>query len=151
MTAERTSAGPCIFCRIVSGEIPSTRVYEDDSIVAFLDIRPIREGHVQIVPKRHYDYYEDMPADLAAAIVALGQRFGKAAKKIYGVKRVGFMFTGGDVAHAHAHVVPMVHGTDITSRRYIAEEKVTFRELELVQPDELKKVADKLKAALADT
>lgn len=150
MTAGRVDER-CLFCRIVAGEIPSTRVYEDERILAFLDIRPIREGHVQIVPKQHYDYYEDMPADLAAAIVALGQKLGKAAKKIYGVKRVGFMFTGGDVSHAHAHVVPMVRGTDITSRRYIAEEKLTFRELELSAPDQLQEVAGKLKAALADT
>ncbi len=150
MTADRVSGASCIFCRIVAGEIPATRVYENERVLAFLDIRPIRDGHVQIVPKRHYDYYEDMPADLAGEIVALGQKLAKAAKKIYGVKRVGFMFTGGDVAHAHAHVVPMVRGTDITSRRYIAEENLTFRDLELSEPEKLQEVASRLKTALAE-
>ena len=59
----------CIFCRIGSGEIPSHVVYEDDQLKAFLDIQPIRTGHVLIVPKAHYDYYESLPAQLAAAIV----------------------------------------------------------------------------------
>lgn len=149
MSAGATTASGCIFCRIVAGEIPSTRIYEDDDIVAFLDIRPIREGHVLILPKQHYEYYEQLPPELAAGIITLGQKIARAAKKLYGVQRVGFMFTGTDVAHAHAHVVPMVEGTDITSRRYIAEEKLTFRALSPVAADELAKAAAKLKAALA--
>jgi histidine triad (HIT) family protein len=147
MTADSKHAN-CIFCRIARGEIPSIRVYEDDTLIAFVDIRPIREGHVLIVPKQHYDYYEELPPELAAKIVALGQKLGRAAKKLYGVQRVGFMFTGTDVAHAHAHVVPMVEPTDITSRRYIAEESVTIRPLEQAAPDELNKVAARLKAAI---
>ena len=148
MTEGQPAAASCIFCRIAAGEIPSTRIYEDDRIVAFLDIRPIREGHVLILPKQHHDFFEVMPQDLAAHILATGQKIARAMKKIYGVARVGFMFTGTDVAHAHAHVVPMVEATDLTSRRYIAEEKLTFRPTEMVSPDELKQVAGKLRAAL---
>lgn len=150
MSAAAAAPGACLFCRIVAGEIPSVCVHEDENIVAFLDIRPIREGHVLILPKQHYDYYEQLPPELAAGIVALGQKIARAAKKLYGVPRVGFMFTGTDVAHAHAHVVPMVEGTDITSRRYIAEEKLTFRALDPVAADRLEEVAGRLKAALAD-
>jgi histidine triad (HIT) family protein len=138
----------CIFCKIASGEIPSVRIHEDDRVVALLDIHPIREGHVLIMSKRHYDFFEAMPEDLAAHILALGQKLARAAKKIYGVARVGFMFTGTDVAHAHAHVVPMVEGTDLTSRRYIAEENLTFRQPEMVPAADLQKVADKMRAAL---
>lgn len=151
MTADRAAQAPCIFCRIAGGEIPSTRIYEDGDILAFLDIRPIRVGHVLVMPKRHYDYYEQMPADLAASVMHIGQRLGKAAKKLYGVQRVGFMFTGTDVAHTHAHIIPMTEGTDITSRRYIAEEKVTFRQLEMMPAEQLAKVAERLKAELAET
>lgn len=149
MTAERAKES-CIFCRIVSGEIPSTRVYEDEKILAFLDIRPIREGHVLILPKEHFDYFEQIPAGLAGAIVTFAQKLGRAAKRLYGVQRVGFMFTGTDVAHAHAHVVPMVEATDLTSRRYIAEDKLTFRALEQAAAQELAEAASKLKAALAE-
>lgn len=149
MTAAHGGKDGCIFCRIAAGEIPAVRIFEDDDLLAFLDIRPIREGHVLILPKRHYDCFEDLPPALAASILHLGQRLSRAAKQIYGVARVGFMFTGTDIAHAHAHVVPMVEGTDLTSRRYIAEEKLTFRPPEMAAPDELQKVAGRLRAALA--
>jgi histidine triad (HIT) family protein len=148
MTAERASNGGCIFCRIANGEIPSIRLYEDDRVVAFLDIRPIREGHLLILPKAHFEYFDDLPEDLAAHVMRLAQRLARAMKKIYGVARVGFLYTGTDVAHAHAHVVPLVEATDFTSRRYIAEENLTFRPAEMVSPDVLKQVAGKLRAAL---
>lgn len=116
----------CIFCRITSGQIPSYVVYEDDDLKAFLDIRPIRPGHVLIVPKQHHNYFDDLPAHLASAIVHLGQRLGKAMKAHYGVERVAFLFTGTDVSHVHAHVVPMHEKTDITSPVYIEQKNLTF-------------------------
>jgi histidine triad (HIT) family protein len=149
MTAEGSAKADCIFCRIAGGEIPSVRLFEDDRILAFLDIRPIREGHTLILPKRHYDFFEAMPEDLAAHILAASQKLARALKKIYGVARVGFMFSGTDVAHAHAHVVPMVEGTDLTSRRYIAEETLTFRPPEMIASADLQKVADKLRPMFA--
>ena len=111
---------PCLFCRIAAGEVTAHEVYRDDSIVAFLDIGPIRDGHVQIVPHRHVETFEALPPDLAAEILHLGQRIARVQKRLFGVERVAFLFTGGDIPHAHAHVVPMVEKTDITSRRYIA-------------------------------
>src|SRR5690606_12143104 len=97
----------CIFCEIAAGRIPATIVAESDRLVAFLDIRPIRPGHVLIVPRDHYAYFDDLPPDLAADVLQLGQRLAKAMKRAYGVERAGFLFTGTDVAHVHAHVVPM--------------------------------------------
>lgn len=117
----------CIFCRIAAGEIPAHVVYEDDQLKAFLDIHPIRPGHVLIVPKAHHAYYDDLPPELASAVVHLGQRLGKAMKAAYGVERVAFLFTGTDVAHVHAHVVPMHEKTDITSPVYIEQESLSFR------------------------
>ena len=133
MSTENASPGrdgthhpDCIFCRIAKGEIPSHVVYEDAELKAFLDIHPIRPGHVLIVPKAHYDYYESLPPALAASIVHLGQRLGKAMKAHYGVERVAFLFTGTDVAHVHAHVVPMHEKSDITSPVYIEQKGLTF-------------------------
>ncbi len=137
----------CLFCRIAAGEVPSHRVYEDDDIVAFLDIGPVRPGHTQIVPRRHFACFEDLPEDLAGAILARGQILARAMKTIYGVPRVAFMFTGTDIAHAHAHVIPMVAPTDVTSRRYIAEEALTFRPLPRPSDDELAATVAALKAA----
>lgn len=130
----------CLFCRIADGRVPAERVYADDRLCAFLDIQPIRPGHTQIVPRQHFDTFELLPPDLAAEILFLGQRLAKAMKRLYGVPRVGFAFTGSDVAHVHAHLIPLHDSMDITSRAYIAEERLTFRPPP--RPDE---------AALAET
>src|SRR5690606_6881639 len=102
------------------------------------DIHPIRPGHVLIIPKAHYDYYDDLPPEVAAAIVHLGQRLGKAMKAAYGVERVAFVFTGTDVAHTHAHVLPMHEKTDITSPVYIEQQGLTFRLAPRAQDEDLK-------------
>ncbi|RAI04370.1 HIT family protein [Acuticoccus sediminis] len=146
MSADETN---CLFCRIARGEIPAVTVHADERIVAFLDISPIRPGHVQIIPRAHHDYFDDLPAALAAGILALGQRLAKAQKAAYGVERVSFLFAGGDVRHAHAHLVPMVEPTDITSRRYIAEESLTFRTLPHPGQAALDEVAATLRFHLA--
>ena len=135
----------CIFCRIAAGEIPSYGVYEDDQLKAFLDIRPIRPGHVLIVPKQHHNYYDDMPPELACAVMHLGQRLGKAMKALYNVERVAFLFTGTDVNHVHAHVLPMHEKTDITSPIYIEQNELTFRLAPQASSEELLQVRDALK------
>ncbi|MBN8942501.1 MAG: HIT family protein [Rhizobiales bacterium] len=140
----------CPFCAIAAGEIPAHRVHEDDHLVAFLDRGPIRTGHIQIIPRRHYPYFDDLPPALAGEIVQLGQRLAVALKRIHGVERVAFLFTGGDIAHAHAHIVPMVEGDDITSRRYIVQSEVTYRDAPLASVDELRASAAAIRQAMAD-
>lgn len=138
----------CLFCRIARGEIPAHEVYRNDRLVAFLDIGPIREGHVQIIPRDHYETFDELPAEISAEIMAFGQRLAKIQKQMYQVKRVAFMFTGGDVSHAHAHVVPLVEKTDITSRRYIVEPELTFQALPNPGDDALRATAAALASRL---
>lgn len=116
----------CLFCGIASGEVEAHEVYRDDRIVAFLDNGPIRDGHIQIIPVEHIESFELLPPDLGSAILHLAQRIALVQKRLYSVERVAFLFTGGDIPHAHAHVVPMFDKTDITSRRYIKEHKLTW-------------------------
>ncbi len=66
-----------------------------------------RSEHIQIVPRDHFRCFDEAPAEIVCAIVLLGQRIALALKKLYGVPRVAFLFTGGDIPHLHAHVVPM--------------------------------------------
>ena len=139
----------CLFCRIAAGEVSAHTVHNGERVLAFLDINPIRTGHVQIIPRAHYPYFEDMPAELAGEIVALGQRIATALKAIHGVKRVGFLFTGGDIPHAHAHVVPMVAHDDITSRRYIAEDTVTYRATPRATDEDLSAEASAIRALIS--
>ena len=109
----------CSFCRIAAGELDAVVLYEDAEVVAFLDVGPIRPGHAQIIPRRHVPTFEELPPALAARILHLGQQLARRLKRVYHVERVAFLFTGGDVPHAHAHVVPMHERTDITSARYL--------------------------------
>jgi histidine triad (HIT) family protein len=140
----------CEFCRIAARRINAYVVHEDDRLVAFLDRRPIRAGHIQIVPRDHFPYFDEAPAEIVCAITLLGQRIAVAVKKLYGVPRVAFLFTGSDIPHLHAHVVPMHDKTDITSRRYIAEDRVTFRAIPEVAASELARTADEVRNALTD-
>ena len=138
----------CLFCAIARGDIPSHRICESDDLVAFLDIHPIRTGHALIVPKAHHDYFDDLPESLAADIVVLGQKLGRAMKTLYGAPRVGFAFMGFDVPHAHAHVMPVFERDDITSRRALVEEKITFRPPLRASDEELAREADRLRRAI---
>ncbi|TWG93314.1 histidine triad (HIT) family protein [Mesorhizobium sp. J18] len=138
----------CVFCAIASREVEAGIVHEDDGIVAFLDVHPIRPGHIQIIPREHYRWFDELPPELASHILLTGQRLARILKEIYEVERVGFLFTGGDVPHAHAHLVPLVAKDDITSRRYIVEQKVTYRDTPLIPNEELQQTAKRLRAQL---
>ena len=138
----------CLFCRIVSGELPAEVIFEDDLVVAIADICPIRPGHTQIVSRQHVPCFEGLLEPTASRIIHVGQRLARAMKTLYGVPRVAFALTGGDHAHVHAHVVPMHKNTDITSRRYIVEEKLTFRAMPQATAEELASSAAALRAAL---
>lgn len=116
----------CLFCKIGTGALPASKVYESDKVVAFLDINPIRPGHTQVIPKMHYDYFDDLPSDVAAEIMDVGQKLARKMKMHLGVGRVSFCFTGGDVQHAHAHIVPLHDKHDITSARYITTKGIVF-------------------------
>ena len=149
MSRKRKSAStPCLFCRIVRREVAAHIIHEDAGLIAFLDRGPIRPGHTQIVPKQHYPYFDDAPAEVLAAIVGVGQRLARIMKQTLKVPRVAFLFTGGDIAHVHAHLVPIHEKTDITSRRYIVEEIVTFRGLPPASDEELARTACHLRDAL---
>jgi histidine triad (HIT) family protein len=138
----------CEFCRIARGEIQSELFYEDPVVIGLMDICPIRPGHAQLIPREHYEYFEDLPDAIACRIIRLGQRLSRILKALYGVPRVAFLFSGGDHAHAHAHVVPMHEKTDITSRRYIAEETLTFRSVARAPSEELAAIAAELRVRL---
>jgi histidine triad (HIT) family protein len=137
----------CFICRAVRGEVPVHIIHADECCLAFLDNGPVRRGHTLIVPRMHFPYFDELPPDVAAHIMILGQRLARAMKGLYGVERAGFCYTGGDVPHAHAHVIPIHEKTDITSRRYILEENLTFRALPPVPDDELAACAAELAGA----
>lgn len=139
----------CLFCKITQKHYRVFEVYRDDKIMAFLDNGPIRPGHTQIIPLEHYDYFDDLPLELATRIMQLGQHLAKVLKQITGVERVAFLFTGGDIPHAHAHLIPMYEKTDITSRRYILNKDLTFQDRPCPPHNEQLAILRKIKEAMS--
>ena len=136
----------CPFCKIADKSIRAAVLWEDADLLVFLDRCSIREGHSQVITKRHYETFDKMPAELAGRMVKVGQLLARRLKTIYGVERVAFLFTGGDVPHVHAHVVPMHEKTDITSARYITNvDVVQFGSDHLMNgPEVLESVRNKI-------
>ena len=148
-SAPQDASPPCIFCAIASKKIPASIVHEDDDFVAFLDVHPIRPGHVLIVSREHHAYFDDMPPALAADMMRMAQRFSKAMKNIHDVERIGLIFTGTDVAHVHAHLVPLREAGDITSTAYIEQKDLRFLPAPRAENDALAAQNERLRRALS--
>ncbi len=102
-----------IFTRIIKGEIPSHKVYEDDTTLAFLDIFPAAEGHSLVIPKKQVEFIWDLPPEDYIALMESVQKVGRRLREITGKHYVGTMVIGTDVPHAHVHVVPFETAQEI--------------------------------------
>ncbi len=96
----------CIFCKIVAGEIQSAKVYEDDKILAFLDINPVNHGHVLVIPKAHHPKMEETPDAVVADIFVQSKKLMPAVKKAMNADYVAVSVVGTDVPHFHVHLIP---------------------------------------------
>lgn len=94
----------CIFCKIVAGEIPAHKVYEDDHFLVFLDIHPQSPGHVQVIPKQHYRWVWDVPNE--GAYFEVAQKIAKAQQKAFTTEWILSKSVGDEVEHAHLWVFP---------------------------------------------
>jgi histidine triad (HIT) family protein len=104
----------CIFCKLVRGEIPSYKVYEDDEFLAFLDINPLAPGQVQVIPKKHYRWVWDLPAEALAKeggpdigkYFEVVRKIAKAQQKAFNTEWILSKIVGDEVQHAHIWVYP---------------------------------------------
>lgn len=103
----------CIFCKIVAGEIPAAKVYEDHKVLAFLDINPVNKGHVLIIPKKHYALMTDTPDDLLCYVFIKAKQLMGAIKDSLKADYVAVSVVGIDVPHFHVHLVPRYKGDDL--------------------------------------
>ena len=94
----------CIFCKIVSGDIPAHRVYEDNEFLAFLDIRPLSAGHTLVIPRKHYRFVWDVE-NIGEYFVVV-QKIAKALQQVSGTDEVFMKVIGEEVPHAHVWVFP---------------------------------------------
>ena len=106
----------CVFCRIVRGELPAIRIYEDEAVLAFMDIFPLRRGHLLVIPRQHQQQLHQLPADLRARLVDTGARLSQALyQSALAPAAVHFAVNDGPAAHqtvphVHLHVLPRYRG-----------------------------------------
>lgn len=102
-----------IFTKIITGEIPSYKVAEDDNFIAFLDINPNAKGHTLVVPKKEENKIFDLSKDDYSALMDFSYRVAKALEKAVVCKRIGMSVIGLEVPHVHVHLVPINEMADI--------------------------------------
>ncbi len=105
----------CIFCKIIAGEIPSYKVYEDDEVLAFLDITPVNFGHTLVIPKKHYENLVSLPEELAEKVFAVAKKIAPAITSGVGAEGFNLTLNNGPVAgqavgHVHFHIIPRFSG-----------------------------------------
>jgi histidine triad (HIT) family protein len=110
--------GTCIFCKIVAGQIPSTRVFEDEHTLAFLDIGHVNPGHALAVAKGHWPTVDVIPAETLGDVARTAQRIAKAVMKELKPHGVNLLQANGEgagqsVPHLHIHIMPRVKGDDV--------------------------------------
>lgn len=102
-----------IFTKIINREIPGQIVAETDDFIAFLDIRPMMEGHTLCVPKREVDYYFDLTAEEIAGLAVFSKRVAAAIESVIDCTRIATAVLGLEVPHAHVHLVPIITERDL--------------------------------------
>jgi len=96
----------CLFCKIVAGEIPSNKVYEDNDYFAFLDIKPLNPGHALVIPKKHYRWVWDDKT--IGKYMEACQKVANAQRKAFNIEQIVSLIFGEEVEHAHIWLVPML-------------------------------------------
>ena len=101
----------CIFCKIIDGEIPATRIYEDEHVLAFLDITPVNPGHTLVIPKAHYENMFAVPEDMILEMMRAVKKIAHGIKDGLGVGSMNVAMNNGihsgqTVFHSHIHLIP---------------------------------------------
>ena len=118
-----------IFSKILRGEIPCHKLYEDDLFYAFLDVRPITEGHALLIPKQEIDYIFDLPDELLQKMLLTARPIAKAIEKNIPCQKVGLMVAGLEVRHCHLHLVPI---NDVGDLNFSNARPADFSDLEML-------------------
>ncbi|MDA3865507.1 MAG: HIT family protein [Salinivirgaceae bacterium] len=127
-----------IFTKIAEGEIPAYKILESEQFLAFLDISPLKRGHMLVIPKKHTDDLFDIDDQELAEMIVFAKKVAKALKKTYQCRKVGVAVLGLEVPHAHIHLVPINEERDIN----FSNAKLSLED------DEMKVIADTIKGNL---
>jgi len=127
-----------IFSKIIAGEIPSYKIAENEKFFAFLDVFPLREGHVLVVPKIEVDNLFDLPNEYLQEMLVFAQPIAKAIEKSFRCNRCGVSVIGLEVPHAHVHLIPINSSNDLNFTQHKAK----------ASDEALKRVQEKILANL---
>jgi histidine triad (HIT) family protein len=103
-----------IFTKIIKGEIPCHKVYEDDKVIAFLDIQPYTYGHTLVVPKKQVDHLWDLDDETYEHLMDATKKVASRIREVLSPERVGMVLEGFAVPHTHVHIFPMNEGLEAT-------------------------------------
>ncbi|MFT5121396.1 MAG: histidine triad (HIT) family protein [Kiritimatiellia bacterium] len=127
-----------LFTRIINGEIPCHKLYEDEHYFSFLDIRPMKPGHALVIPKVENDYIFDLDDDILAGLLVVARPIARAIEQCVDCSRIGLMVAGLEVPHTHVHLVPISSVGDLN-----------FAHATETPPEELVALAAKIRGVLA--
>ena len=127
----------CIFCKIVDGKIPASKVYEDGNVISFLDIMPANKGHCLVVPKKHYETLLDISDEDLKSLILAAKKIAKALSLSIGNGSSNIVMNNGKIAgqlvpHAHIHIIPRFKGDRLrlswSHKKYIDKEMKSIQE-----------------------
>ena len=121
-----------IFSKIIAGEIPSYKIAENEKFFAFLDIFPLREGHVLVVPKTETDKFFDLSNDYLSEMLVFAKPIAKAIERSFPCDRCGIEVIGLEVPHAHLHLIPINSANDLN----FTQEKLKMDDAQLKKAQE---------------
>ena len=113
----------CLFCKIIAGELPTTKLYEDDQVIAILDIMPVNPGHALVIPKTHSERMLETSEEEGAQVLSVAKRIGKALLETNLADGVTLSANNGEasgqtVFHTHMHVIPRLNGDGLVSWKH---------------------------------
>jgi len=124
----------CIFCKIIKGEVPAVKIWEDEKYLVFLDMKPINSGHLLVIPKNHSDYAFDLNDKEYSELMLKSKEIAKKLKDKLKSKRIGMIIEGFGVPHVHVHLVPINAVMELNPER-----------AKLSSDKELEKIAKRIK------
>ena len=133
----------CIFCKIVKKQAPASIIYEDQTVLAFLDLRPVNEGHTLVIPKSHYETIYDIPEDLIGKIHQTAKQIAIAVKKAVKAQGISIIqqnerAANQDIFHLHVHAIPRFEGQKLPR----------FSEIPQANRERLEQIASEIKQNL---
>lgn len=137
----------CIFCKIISGEIPSVKIYEDEHVFAFMDIMPLSKGHTLLIPKTHREFVYDLQPDEAAKLFSVAPKIASAIKETFNPEGMNLLNNNGakagqSVFHFHLHFIPRYGEKDGFGAKWVTKEKEFTSE-------RIQELAEEVKSKLA--